>query len=750
MRQKRLIRWITAVAGALIATGSGSSWREQSTRGKERIVTLTVWVNGTGQAQCDAMTNDSRDGPGNTIRKYAFSDNATAYCLGKTSYRVKKIQEDADGGNVQLEKIDSTCPSLGISGGGEKRASYHYRAKYGDGTEWTRDQASWTYVMGQLEEAWGGPELDFGSSRDFEIRPPGLPVISPSSEAIGKGVDESSRRPRHEYTSDFPLDGRGAVEKAYGKALYDDKEFKDDLRGRLDWSKPIFVTGHASYSQTTRHPVTLVQVEREKISGGDKTSQASIDLVWTISDEPETAEMDLIPPTGYERWLPRGGRDEKTPGSGFTIKIDIHKMGEPGVAPVAKVTKLTVWLADTSKETGVCMNVPKVEKATGDYDYRIKSTPGWTVKKEGQWADADKPEPKSALVLNCYDYGGWTQVMATAELADGRHLVGRIKGGSQSTQLAVPMDDNRNHIGDGWERAGTATGATEDTDSLPRGNDVEGDGLSQYEEYRGFKCKTVHTRTDPNHKDLFIHDPGHLDIGLFGESGITVHFVNKGEFDQEAGFTNENVINVNRDFATLGPQHLLHLSNMRLKGASGRAVGTGPGTPKETRIVAVDVAKCSALGEGGLAATIAHELGHGCNLWHHGEIDYQAYDLQEFQPGSGLWKPTEYAGQEDKIKLMVAAKGGQESGVEECIMRYNSAFVYETESGDWRWHRSYDREEWIVGKLCPGPGPQTIFCTQKKGTGVNDPEKYGGSMAGDAKKGECLYQIQVNDLKPVK
>jgi hypothetical protein len=744
MHPKRLIRGMVAIAAALTITAAGSASREQASSRKDRILTLTVWVYGSGQAQWDAMVNDPRDGPGNTVRRSKLADSATAYCMGTARYRVERIQQWADGGLAELEEIESGCPTIGISGGGRKRESYNYQSLYGGGTEWSRDQASWTYVMGELKEPWRGPELSFNSDRDFEIRPPALPVLRPSSREIGKGVRESSRAPRHEYTDDFESHGKGTILRTYENALFDNQGFQEKLKGRLDWSKPVCISGHASLSETSGHPIVLVHVGNDDISGGDAVFLGAVDVYWTVSDEPSTVEMDLVPQPGYERWLPRGGKDEKTPGSSFAVEIDIHKAGQPGVAPEADVKKITVWLADTSKESGVSMNAPKVEKTTRDYDFRIRSDSGWTLRKEGQ--EADEPEPKSTLFLNCFDYGGWTQVMAAAELADGRLVVGRIKGGSRSPQLAVPKDDNGNHIADGWETTGKAPEAAADTDSLPRGNDVEGDGLSQYEEYRGFTCKGAHTRTDPIHKDLFIYDPGNLGIGIFGESGITVHFVNKDEFAKEAGFTNENVINGNRDFATLGPQHLLPLSNMRLKnGTSGGAIGTGPGTPKETEIVAVDIAKCSDPG-----STIAHELGHGCNLWHHGETDYQAFELEQFRPGSGLWKPSDYAGKEDIIRLMVAAKGGQESGVEECIMRYNSAFVYACEGGDWRWHRSSDREEWIVGKICPETGPQTIFCIQKTGTGVNAPDALGGPMAGDATKGACFSQFQVNDLKPVK
>jgi hypothetical protein len=461
----------------------------------------------------------------------------------------------------------------------------------------------------------------------------------------------------------------------------------------------------------------------------------------------------ITPPENYRGWIPEGGKkDEEQVGNTLQFKGEIRCVsGDP--APDRQI-----WVevrVESSTQPGVCVNFPAKGKKTADLVIQREGTsetlelkPNDGTGNDDAWSTATgnfKVGQSFTVKVGSRDFGSFGSIHFNSDIPV------RIEGFRDPSSLDLPFDENHNHIADRWEVGQTAIEATADTDSLPAGNGVGGDGLSQYEEYRGFLSKGAHIRTDPIQKDLFIYDPGNLDIGLFGKSGLTVHFVDKDEFDQEAGFTNTNVINGNRDFAALGPQHLLRLANMRLKGKNGWAMGSGPGTPKEIRVVAVDVAKCRAPDEDGVAPIIAHELGHASNLRHHGETDHQAFDLEELRPGSGLWKPTEYAGKEDVLKMMVAAKGGEESGVEECIMRYRgTAFVYEAEGGDWRWHRQSDREEWVYGKLCPDTGPRTIICTQKTGTGVNAPDALEGPMAGNAKKGECLNQFQVNDLKPVK
>ena len=56
---------------------------------------------------------------------------------------------------------------------------------------------------------------------------------------------------------------------------------------------------------------------------------------------------------------------------------------------------------------------------------------------------------------------------------------------------------------------------TEDKDSMPAGNQYAGDGLSAYEEYRGFMVHGKHRRTDWKLKDVFIWDRDSMGLGDF-------------------------------------------------------------------------------------------------------------------------------------------------------------------------------------------------------------------------------------------
>ncbi len=93
--------------------------------------------------------------------------------------------------------------------------------------------------------------------------------------------------------------------------------------------------------------------------------------------------------------------------------------------------------------------------------------------------------------------------------------------------------------------------------------------------------------------------------------------------------------------------------------------------------------------------------------------------------------------------LWVAAQGGQESGVENCIMRYPGELLYESPGGEFGWKRGGEVKR---GTWYPPPEPPGhIFCDNRTGTGVNAANRPGGPKAGDATEGDCLGQFCLKD-----
>jgi hypothetical protein len=83
-----------------------------------------------------------------------------------------------------------------------------------------------------------------------------------------------------------------------------------------------------------------------------------------------------------------------------------------------------------------------------------------------------------------------------------------------STFKAIPRDTNSNGLADAWHptywttETGLKRGEDIDNEPIASGSfnpaGILGDGLSNYQEYRGFVVAGFHVRTDPRKKDLFV------------------------------------------------------------------------------------------------------------------------------------------------------------------------------------------------------------------------------------------------------
>ena len=87
--------------------------------------------------------------------------------------------------------------------------------------------------------------------------------------------------------------------------------------------------------------------------------------------------------------------------------------------------------------------------------------------------------------------------------------------------VPLPQDEDDNYIADQWQREQhlSSCDGLEDEDYKPEGA-TKGDGLSLYEEYRGFMIMSKHERLNPRKKDLFIYDPDQLVENSFFEKAV--------------------------------------------------------------------------------------------------------------------------------------------------------------------------------------------------------------------------------------
>lgn len=341
---------------------------------------------------------------------------------------------------------------------------------------------------------------------------------------------------------------------------------------------------------------------------------------------------------------------------------------------------------------------------------------------------------------------------------------------------------------------------SDDSENDPVGDGQKGDGFTLWEEYRGFymgcagyglvgtRARPVpegagadqcqHVEGDPGKKDLFVVTTisAESDLGIErfkSASGLSVHYLGLDLHE-----INENrVINFNHE---RGPhnvdQHALIIVSTADQGAS-HAVG-GPGLP--FMIKQIEISNVVNPEEGDdpsrneYVNTVAHELAHGASVWHHGELDQGLVEwsldangnvvetrlgAQGTSTGTGVpirvlpedadpfaTSPGTVAasalGLPEKFWVGNRAcgssvlTGGQHSGDEFCIMRYDCAEAYIP--------LGLSNVRFLVSE---NPGFDLTAIPQ--GTGVNFANRFPRSRYGDADtidlRGECRYQLDVND-----
>lgn len=213
---------------------------------------------------------------------------------------------------------------------------------------------------------------------------------------------------------------------------------------------------------------------------------------------------------------------------------------------------------------------------------------------------------EAVLVVRARDYGAWGRLKAEIELDDGRWEPARVAA-SGEWSITIPRDEagGSNQIADVWEEAVALAEPGKDPkadDETEPGGEHRGDGLTLYEEYRGFSVDGRWTDLDPQRKDLFVHVQDgsglrrHLDR-VARETGLRIRSIRQEEFVNPG----VRVVNPNRGLHTRVAQHGLYVSEWFQSeecrkppeerdpakvdpefgcGTDGRAVG-GPGTPQQ-------------------------------------------------------------------------------------------------------------------------------------------------------------------------
>lgn len=417
------------------------------------------------------------------------------------------------------------------------------------------------------------------------------------------------------------------------------------------------------------------------------------------------------------------------------------------------------------------------------------------LRDEGQEADV-KPvanlrgQDSASIFVDAFDYGGYANLKVVCELEDGREVAGVLHTADGAVvDITVPKRSNGSKIADSWrEKYKIGPNDAEDQDLKPTGDDNHGDGFSNYEEYRGFVIKGTHIRTNPTIKDIFIRNR----IGPVAERGLSV-FAQDTDLNMhfrllEVDMPPSRVMNSNRSAnsprSTAEYQHGLILT-YQIGGdysvADSDAELCRPKNVKEVRVLWSPAfpggkSKRNERQDKELAATIAHELCHAIGCLHHGESDpgsvvwlRKSRDVDGktewwFEERQGEWNeqtkqydPSKIPGEEirlfskEKKEILasnpgdlkfpypawVGVYGGQHSGNDQCIMRYDCADAYILP----------DRPR--VRYLSPGEPCGLDLCDSNVGTGINaasaNPSRYSNAVTGN-----CVHRFAVRDDAPAR
>lgn len=475
-------------------------------------------------------------------------------------------------------------------------------------------------LSGSLQETdWSRRELDFGeggiqrrvvesraewSQPGREIDPPRFDILLDldantwSLRNPATGIDSTANRVArgfsytasrygpddngvyHQQVSSDPtrpiVDGpRGGPPTLYQSALL----YLDTIINDLEKPHPLQRSATASFSGN-------YEPDPYVLSG----FAAQLSLDWAVLSGPGDLELRVSSP-GLAEWRPTATREELGAsgarlGPGAPLELTARVVHTGGVVAPVKIRKMRWTLNDTSRLPGIAMNAPYgVNDTSPDLEF---DHPNAT--EEGQVVEVSNLTRLFHTVrVRPWDWGGWSTLRVEAELDDGRKLQGLLPGQSgDATAIRLPAREPDSKIADAWKRRSGAVGLADDSDAdaIPVGGS-DGDGLTLFEEYRGFYAwDATDPRTDgppscisthPRGKTVFVYDRiddphTRVALGMFqAASKAGVFLIKPGRrLLDDSRVVNRNAGNG----PTRGPQHAIGL---RRANAWLPTAPTGPG-----------------------------------------------------------------------------------------------------------------------------------------------------------------------------
>jgi hypothetical protein len=472
----------------------------------------------------------------------------------------------------------------------------------------------------------------------------------------------------------------------------------------------------------------------------------------------------IVTPVGYDKtgaqktyddWLPEPGKDELAKGS--LMKIGLKLQSKSGKPLNYKASSFELHMTNTSREPGITINYPVSPAANQLPDLRfIPAAIAESNEDDQKITIPSKNGVSGETFIASYDGGGRTTLNVEAVLTDGVHIKGQLLVSGGDEDILIPKRDPNSNIAKKWLDQYGNPAETDDND-YSTGNRNDGDGLSAYEEYRGVIAKGKFRRLDPEHKELGVW----VKRGEFSLFKDGIGWFKRATFIDTVVFSDNEIgpdrkLNNNTVTGRIDTQYVLKLEKGNIGGdvaGENRPITVLAKTPSASQVVVIDLDfirqkytdqrnMIAAYNRRGgrqltmpyteaesIANTVAHEMGHGVGLDHHGPPSViQNITVPKGDPYYHVFDS--FGGeiiidQPFPIEGLVGIPGNDESGDLNCIMAYTSQY---------QWVRIMNNTiNYYAVKLLPlGKG----LCTNKAGTDINANNKY----FGDATFGNCTSQ----------
>jgi hypothetical protein len=478
---------------------------------------------------------------------------------------------------------------------------------------------------------------------------------------------------------------------------------------------------------------------------------------WNLTRGASKPELIVTPSSkdaDYDNWMPEPGTDELTKGNDLNIELHLQDIG--GGSSSVKAKSFELRLINTSKQPGICLNAP-LNPSAPKHDMRFLPQDGATVSPDGQFIKIPCDDGENGeVVIGSFDGGGWTLLNAEAILENNTRIKGVLMQDKSKKDIPIPKNNSGEKIAERWLKDNGNPGEMDDEETSP-GNTNNGDGLSAYEEYRGFISEGRYKRLDPQAKELGVKMKK-TDLPLFSD-GLQ-KFENATAIKVVRFFENEisanRRINQNGAHANIYKQFVLNLETGSLPANQMAKAFGSPGIPSVVNPVRFDFAgiyqayqdnqadarsmnTTLPYSEKELAAHIvAHELAHGINASHHGSIDpvdlaRNIIDTNSIPRPVPFVRVFRYNGAEFTYPCVIGGAtgvpGNAESGDLSCIMA-------EITLCSWVAHETPAVTHFYEVPIIP---LGNRLCTSSAGTGINA----GGKYFGNAPRGKCIEQLKL-------